>query len=199
MANYNQAPVLSYEGQKGKGQFYMIPQELADIIFNELGNCSAQLRIMLVLLGTKEGFAISDKWICDRTGLQHPSYIKARQALVKRGWLEHDPAKGITVNIDKIRWGNMVLPQKEETKETRSNMVLPQGSNMVLPQWGNMVLPITYNDKINKTDNLQTISGERVIYPKVSKSELERNKCAYEPVAANLVKILATGKIVEVI
>ena len=105
MANYNQAPELKFNGTKGTGQFYMIPQELADIVFKELGNCSAQLRIMLVLLGTKEGFRISEKWILDRTGLQHSSYIKARQALVARGWLTHEESKGITVNLDTIYYG----------------------------------------------------------------------------------------------
>ena len=160
MANYNQAPELRFNGVKGQGQFYMIPQEIADIIFKELGNCSAQLRIMLVLLGTKEGFKISDKWICDRTGLQHPSYITARKALVNRGWLTHDAAKGITVNIDAIyNRGNVVLPHENKNScsnmvlPQRSNMVLPHSSNMVLPQRSNMVLPITNNEIDNKQDN----------------------------------------------
>ena len=197
MGNYNQAPELRFNGAKGGGQFYMIPQELADIIFKELGNASAQLRIMLVLLGTKEGFRISDKWICDRTGLQHPSYITARKALVSRGWLTHDAAKGITVNLDAIyNRGNMVLP--DETKKSCSNTVLPQGSNMVLPHSSNMVLPQRSNMVLPITNKEKLIPvGEK--YEKTTKEFLERNKCAYEPVAANLVKILATGKVVEVI
>ena len=89
MANFKQAPELKFTGQKPEGQYYAIPQSLADIIFNELGNSSAQLRIMMVLIGTKEGFKISEKWILDRTGLLHASYITARKALVKRGWLSH--------------------------------------------------------------------------------------------------------------
>jgi len=51
----------------------MIPQRLGDIIFNVLGDSSAQIRIMLVLCGTKEDFFISGKWMEKRTGLsQHP-------------------------------------------------------------------------------------------------------------------------------
>ena len=158
MANYQQAPTLQFDSGKDLSkQHYAIPQDLADIIFNELGNSSAQLRIMMVLIGTKEGFNISDKWICDRTGLQHPSYINARKALVKRGWITHEPAQGITVNF-KVIYGknrsNTTLPEEEE-KENRSNTTLPQGSNMVLPQRGNMVLPIT-----NKTDNKTDDGGE---------------------------------------
>jgi hypothetical protein len=120
---------------------------------------------MIVLVGTKEGFHISDKWICDRTGLQHPSYIKARKALVERGWLTHDPAKGITININAIyaeNRGNTTLPEEEKIKEEcsnttlpqRSNMVLPQRGNMVLPEGSNMVLPITNKETNNKTDKL---------------------------------------------
>lgn len=163
MANYQQAPTLKFNGVKSLGNnFYGIPQDLADIIFRELGNSSAQLRIMIVLIGTKEGFNISDKWICERTGLQHPSYITARKALVKRGWLTHEAAKGITVNIDAIygrNCGNTTLPEEEKncsntTLPERSNTVLPQRGNMVLPEGSNMVLPITDKETDNKIDKL---------------------------------------------
>ena len=39
----------------------MIPQRLADIIFTHLGKASAQIKIMMVLCGTKEDFFISNK------------------------------------------------------------------------------------------------------------------------------------------
>ena len=93
MANYEQAPILCFNGSKTQdnttNQTYQIPQKLADIIFNTLGNSSAQIRIMLVLCGTKEGFSISEKWMLERTGLQHASYVSARKSLVDRGWLTH--------------------------------------------------------------------------------------------------------------
>lgn len=142
MANFKQAPELKFTGQKPEGQYYAIPQSLADIIFNKLGNSSAQLRIMMVLIGTKQGFKISEKWILDRTGLLHASYITARKALVKRGWLSHDEAEGITVNFDAI------LDEKN-----RGNTVLPQPGNTVLPQCSNTVLPITDKNKIKTTNN----------------------------------------------
>ena len=133
MANFKQAPELKFTGQKPEGQYYAIPQSLADIIFNELGNSSAQLRIMMVLIGTKEGFKISEKWILDRTGLLHASYITARKALVKRGWLSHSEAEGITVNFDAI------LDEKNR-------------GNTVLPQCSNTILPITNKNKIKTTN-----------------------------------------------
>lgn len=148
MANFKQAPELKFSGKKPEGQYYTIPQNLADIIFNKLGNSSAQLRIMMVLIGTKEGFKISEKWILDRTGLLHASYIKARQELVKRGWLSHSEAEGITVNF------NAILDEKN-----RGNTVLPQCSNMVLPQCSNTILPITNKNKI-KTNNYASTSNK---------------------------------------
>lgn len=145
MANFRQAPELKFTGQKPEGQYYAIPQDLADIIFNKLGNSSAQLRIMIVLIGTKEGFKISEKWILDRTGLLHASYITARKALVKRGWLTHDESEGITVNF------NAILSEKN-----RGNTVLPQPGNTILPQCSNMVLPITNKNKLKTTKYAST-------------------------------------------
>ena len=138
MPNYNQAPELKFNGDKqlpNEKQTYQIPQGLGDIIFNELGNSSAQLRIMLVLIGTKPGFKISEAWILDRTGLQHASYIKARKALIDRGWISLDSTKTITVNFYNIY------------KKDCSNTILPQESNTILPIINNVI-----DNKIDKSD-----------------------------------------------
>lgn len=99
------APILAHNGNKQREEiepYYQIPQALADAIFSVLGNSSAQLRIMLVLIGTKPGFGVSQKWILQRTGLKEKSYIEARKALVARGWLTHTEYDSIIVNINKI-------------------------------------------------------------------------------------------------
>ena len=80
----------------------MIPQRLGDIIFNVLGDSSAQIRIMMVLCGTKEDFFISAKWIHKRTGLSQQSYSAALKKLVERGWLKHVNYQHIWINFDKI-------------------------------------------------------------------------------------------------
>lgn len=155
MPNLQQAPELKFNGEKNQSnskQSYQIPQNLADIIFNELGNASAQLRVMLVLIGTKEGFKISEQWILDRTGLQHSSYINARKALVKRGWISLEAAKSIVVNYDSIyaeNRSNTTIPQNNS-----SNTTLLQRGNTILPQRGNTTLPITNNNTDNITDNI---------------------------------------------
>lgn len=130
-----------------------------DIIFTELGNSSAQLRIMIVLLGTKpDAFSVSDKWICDRTGLLHPSYITARKALINRGWLTLNPGKELIVNIDAIyNCSNTTLPSEE--KNNCSNTVLPQGSNTILPLRSNTILPIIDNRIDNITDKERITSN----------------------------------------
>ena len=153
MPNLKQAPTLVHEGKKNDKQFYALPQNLMDIVFNELKDSSAQLRIMIVLIGTAPGFKVSEQWILDRTGLQHASYISARKKLVEKGWLKLDAATSITVNIDAIYAkgrSNTVLPQKQS-----SNTVLLQQSNTVLQERSNTVLPIIYN---SETDNIEITS-----------------------------------------
>jgi Mn-dependent DtxR family transcriptional regulator len=80
----------------------MIPQRLADIIFNVLRDSSAQIRIMMVLCGTKEEFFISGKWIQKRTGLSQQSYSESLKKLVARGWVKHVKYQHIWINFDKI-------------------------------------------------------------------------------------------------
>lgn len=77
-------------------------QSCMDVIFNKLGNSSAQIRIMMVLLFNKKNTLITEQWMLDRTGLSSPSYVRSRQALVEQGWLDFDPGKTITVNLQFI-------------------------------------------------------------------------------------------------
>lgn len=163
MPNYNQAPELKFNGEKSHdNQFYKIPQGLADIVFNELGNSSAQLRVMMVLIGTKEGFKISEQWILDRTGLQHASYINARKALVNRGWLSLEAANSITVNFNNIY------------KKECSNTTLPQRSNTTLPQCSNTTLPITDKEtdkKTNKVGEIPEVDNKKEMIYNLSNSD----------------------------
>lgn len=103
------------------GNFYQIPQNVADKVFQELGNSSAQLRIMLVLIGTKEGFNVSEKWILERTGLQHASYINARKALINRGWLTLINQTEIIINYENILGQEKI----ENGAEAGSNATTP--------------------------------------------------------------------------
>lgn len=132
------APILEYNGEKSKAdnvQFYQLPQKLMDIIFSTLGNSSAQLRIMIVLIGTKPGFGISEKWILDRTGLTERSYERARDSLEQLGWIKHIPAKKIIIDYNAIYAG------KPDTKAGKKK-------------------PDTIAGKENKTIKPDTIAGK---------------------------------------
>lgn len=142
------APTLEYNGVKSrveKEQYYQIPQALADAVFSVLGNSSAQLRIMLVLIGTKPGFHISQKWILQRTGLKERSYIEARKALVARGWLKHLECDSIIVNLDKIYADGEEKKKDAEQPETTAGKGLPATAS------GNETQPATIAGGLHNT------------------------------------------------
>lgn len=67
-----------------------------DSVFNQLnGKQGNQIKLMSVLLGTAGdgSFAVSEKWICDRTGMDQSNYSRARKALIDRGWLRLENGK----------------------------------------------------------------------------------------------------------
>lgn len=97
MPNYKQAPKLYHNKDQFKDKnFYQLPQELMDYIFQQLdGKCGNQIKLMTVLLGTlgNGSFGVSEKWICDRTGMVQQTYSTARKALVERGWVYVEDGK----------------------------------------------------------------------------------------------------------
>lgn len=87
-----------------------------DIIFSELdGKHGCQIKIMCVLIGTlgDGSFAISEKWILDRTGMSQQSYSRARIDLVEKGWIDIENGN-IYLNLNKI----------QERKYTKRNELL---------------------------------------------------------------------------
>ena len=91
MSNFRKAPRLYHNGKKENKDFYLLPKKLMDPIFNQLnGKQGNQIKLMSVLLGTAGdgSFAVSEKWICDRTGMDQSNYSRARTALIDRGWLK---------------------------------------------------------------------------------------------------------------
>lgn len=184
--NHNQAPTLEFKGSKENGSqkpFYQIPQELADIIFATFARKPAALRLMLVLAGTKPGFGVSEKWVLDRTRMDHSTYIKTRKQLADDEWLLLDDKK-IIVNFDKIYERSVEpTPQKncssESTPQKDSDLIerresTPQidvsqhpNSTSVNTPKGRESTPIIYNiidNKINKDtiDNSLEITQQQL-------------------------------------
>ena len=113
---------------------------------------------MLVLIGTKEGFGVSEQWLLDRTGINHSSYINARKALINRGWITLEPSKTIIINYDKIRSSITTIPQNKEIKNNSSSITtIPHRSITTIPQSSITTIPITDNKTDNKTDNINDV------------------------------------------
>ena len=97
MPNYKQAPKLYHNKSSFNSKnYYNLPQELMDQIFQQLdGKCGNQIKLMTVLLGTlgDGSFGVSEKWICERTGMVQQTYSNARKALVERGWIYVEDGK----------------------------------------------------------------------------------------------------------
>lgn len=119
------APILVVKGRKMgddmEQPYYAIPQDMADILFSLLGDRSAQLRIMMVLCGTRPGFVLSEKWMLERTGLTHASYIRARKELSDEGWINYDPHRSITVDYNYIYGEMSEVYEAKKSKKSRDD------------------------------------------------------------------------------
>ena len=127
MSNFRKAPKLYHSGKKENKDFYLLPKKLMDPIFNQLnGKQGNQIKLMAVLLGTAgDGrFAVSEKWICDRTGMDQSSYNRARKALIERGWLRLEKGK-LYVDFDAIsgsKYSDKGMSSETETCGDSSDM-----------------------------------------------------------------------------
>lgn len=151
-----QAPILKFNGNKERGEtnFYKLPQECADIVFNVLGNASAQLRVMIVLIGTKPGFRVSQEWLLKRTGLSERTYISARKELIKRGWIKHIDGEEITVDFDKI-YSDKPLPEMVSGEE-KKRKPLPEMITGEKPEMVSGVIPEMVSAIIDKWRDRET-------------------------------------------
>ena len=99
----------------------MLPQELMDAVMAGIkGNCLNQLKLMILLLGTKEGFRVSEQYVLEHLKISEQAYLKARRALVEKGWLqlEKNPHT-LVVNLDKVWEDYYDLLRKENNDENR--------------------------------------------------------------------------------
>lgn len=93
-----QAPKIKFNKSKPKGLTYVLPQKTMDEIFSKIdGKNGNALKLIVVLLGTKEGFRPSTKWLCDRTGMKKTAYYRARDYLTELGILD---VYGDTIKIN---------------------------------------------------------------------------------------------------
>lgn len=104
--------------------YYQLPMPLIDYIFSSLsGKAGLLIKIMTVLIGTAKGFRVSEKWICDRIGIDSSNrnnmtaYRRARKTLCEMNWLILDKENHkIYVNYDFL-W-EQVLSNKNNCETT---------------------------------------------------------------------------------
>lgn len=109
MPNMKQAPTLKFNGDKKVSKdFYKLPYNIITPLFNELsGKEGNLLKLMIVLLGTQQGFKITQNWVLERTGMSKDAYYRARKKLEELGYITYNEEKNtITVNIDYIKKKN---------------------------------------------------------------------------------------------
>lgn len=183
MANLKQAPRLYHNGNKKEGLFYQLPQELIDIVFNELdGKSGNQIKLMCVLLGTvgNGSFGVSEKWICERTGMIQQTYNRARKALIEKGWLRLENGK-IFVEIDYI-YSQGTLSKCGTSEDKKDNFIMAQYEDM--PKGITSKLKTQYEDvpppQYENVYNIKEINKSNI---KSNKKALEKNLKQYEGIS----------------
>lgn len=143
---------------------------------------------------------ISDKQLAEQFGVSESTISRELKKLESGGYIvrETKNVKNGKERHIRLASGKMMVGNENNNSAT-VNLLVEQQSNCLLYNRQNDLIKDN-NEKINLKDNLKNdFPEEGKIYPKITKTDLERYKCAYEPVAANIVKILSTGKIVEVV
>lgn len=103
MGNY--APVLHHAQNKENyidrsNGFYKLPATLMTAIFHQTDSCN-EIRLLTFLLGTGEGFGLTEKTVLDRTGLSSSAYHRTIETLAAKGWITVSAAY-LTINYDRI-------------------------------------------------------------------------------------------------
>ena len=109
MANTTNAPALYIKGQKWQ-QKNEQRVSVADRIWKELGTMkglTANDRLLLILLlgqtdDKNNPFHPSEKWIRERTGMSHDTYIERRKKLAEKGLIDFKEYESMTVRLDII-------------------------------------------------------------------------------------------------
>lgn len=117
---YRQAPELRFTRGKLKNSkspsYFGWEPEIWKAVNKELsgkeGNC---IKLINILLGTAEGFKVSQKWICEMAGLSKDGYYKARKKLEEKKMLIYDETAN-TITIDTKGMLDKYSPKEEKNE-----------------------------------------------------------------------------------
>ena len=161
MTNFRKAPKLYHDIDKSKldnGMFISVPQKILRVLFTNLdGKCGNQIKLIMMLVGTigNGKFAISEKWIMDMCGFSQPCYIRARQELVKKGWVEVSNGK-IIVKMSKILACYDSMEELKETCDDDNNPCCDTAEACY--DIKNECCDNIHNTKVNNNNNKETIN-----------------------------------------
>lgn len=136
---------------------------------------------------------ITDQQLAKQFGVSESTISRELKKLESNGLIVRETRNIKGGKERHLKLSSINLPIVNET--TTSKLPIVQESNCLLYNKQNDFIKDN-NLKDKEKDNLE---NQIPVEGRVSKEELAYHKCAYEPVAANIIKILATGKIVEVI
>lgn len=108
---YNVSIVLNntvkkqYEGKR----FYSIPENILLYAMRKLS--APAFRLFIVLVGQKDGFTGAMKTYCTRANIAVNNYSKYRDELIKKGFLEFEPYKQMTLKVPEEAYYQDYTPQ----------------------------------------------------------------------------------------
>lgn len=107
MANTNNAPALYMRGRKWQEpneQRISVADRLLVAIGTTKGLTANDRLLLIVLIGQTDDpskpFHPSEKWVRDRTGMSHDTYIERRKSLAEKGIIELREYESITINLN---------------------------------------------------------------------------------------------------
>ena len=107
MPNTNNAPALYMQGSKWKTtneQRISVADRLLVSIGTTKGLTANDRLLLIILIGQTDDptkpFHPSEKWIRERTGMSHDTYIERRKALAAKGIIEFKEYESITINLN---------------------------------------------------------------------------------------------------
>ena len=206
MPNYNQAPKLYHLKDAFKSNnFYQLPQGVMDKVFQKLsGREGNAIKLITVLLGTlgNGSFGISEAWICERTGMEHSTYIRARNNLRDKGWIVLEDGY-LFVLVDVIMDDEFSSKSQEEKEVVISNNLYSLKKYYSIDKSSDVKSPIINNNINNNIDNninINSLEGDQEKSYPIAKviSQETANQIIEKKWITNDIFLASTGKYIRV-
>lgn len=95
------APILAVDSDKESYEdttgFTQIPNTILSKLFEKLSSSPAQLRLMIILIGTKPGFGLSKTWLMERAQVCRTNLYRTLNALIDNGYLSRDEERNLLI------------------------------------------------------------------------------------------------------